>query len=160
MESTQSQRERPTPWRRRPHPCLRDPSCYLVPMPTLPSLRESLSCRCHPRETYLAAYVGCLICPAQPSFVAPAFIVHMYLIYHFLQTLIKCLWILESNNLCLWTCGVCVFTNEWWTNVGEWWLWIESMLLVVFFFFSAFWLFGFVTLCHFVLVTLSLVFYR
>ena len=29
------------------------------------------------------------------------------------------MWISESKNLCLWTCGVCVFTDEWWTDVGD-----------------------------------------
>ena len=100
----------------------------------------TLSCRRHPHEPHLVVAASCLS-------------LHRYLIYdHFLQNLIKCLWISESNNLCLWS--VCIFTDYW-----CWWLWIESVLrYVVFFFF--FWLFGFVTLCHFVFVTLSLVLYR
>ena len=66
-----------------------------------------------------------LHCPAQlRCSTALAFTVHRYLIYSFLQNLIQCLWISKSKNLCLWTCGVCVFTDEWWTDVGDLWLWI------------------------------------
>ena len=110
-----------------------------------------------PHETHLAA--SCSICLAQlrcsslhssqvfnlsfPSKPNIMFVNHR-------------MWISESNNLCLWTCGVCVFTNEWWTDAGEWWLWIESVPVVFFFFFGGFlalWLS--VTLC----LWLSLLYY-
>ena len=100
-----------------------------------------------------------LHCPAQLRCSTPlAFIVHKYLIYHFLQSLIQCLWILESKNLCLWTCGVCVFTDEWWTDVGDSVIvYLKIYSTCGFFFF--FWPFGFVTLCDSVFMTLSLLYY-
>ena len=130
----------------------------------LPSTHVTINCRIPKPKTHLAAAAGCSICTTQPSFVALAFTVHRYLIYPFLQNLIKCLWISESKNLCLWTCGVCVFTDERWTDVSD------SMIVnlkiysacgvLFFFFFLAFWLFGFVTLCDSVFMNLSLVLYR
>ena len=98
---------------------------------------------------------------AQPSFIAPVFTVHRYLIYPFLQNLIKCLWS-EIHRNC--ACGlvvfqVCVYIDEWWTDVGKWWLWIESVLPMVCFFFGflAFWLCDSLSLC--VCDSLSLLYY-
>ena len=81
---------------------------------------------------------------AQPSFIAPVFTVHRYLIYPFLQNLIKYLWFeIHINYACgLVVFHVCVFTDEWWIDVGEQWLWIEFVMLVGF---LALWLS--VTLC-------------
>ena len=130
----------------------------------LPSTHVTINYRIPKPKIHLAAAVGCSICTTQPSFVALAFTVHRYLIYPFLQNLIKCLWISESKNLCLWTCGVCVHTDERWTDVSDSMivnLKIYSACGVLFFFsFLAFWLFGFVTLCDSVFMTLSLVLYR
>ena len=69
---------------------------------------------------------------AQPNFVAPAFTVHTsrsikYLIYPSKPNIM-------FVNLRICTCGVWVFTDEWW-----WWLWIEYMHLCLCFFFF-FWL--------------------
>ena len=104
--------------------------------------RHDSAAHAHARETHLATQYPCchqlshtqtgdpscrcrrlldLHCQAQlHCSTAPAFIVHRYLIYHFLQNLIQyCLWISESKNLCWWTCDVSVFTDKWWTDVGD-----------------------------------------
>ena len=86
---------------------------------------------------------------AQPAQLR-AFTVHRYLLLSFPSKPCD----LRIKETLLVPCGlvvfhVCVFTNEWRIEL-IWWLWIESVLWllpVVFFFFFFFGLFGFVTLC-------------
>ena len=78
-----------------------------LPTPTrerpilLPSIHAAINCPIPkpetatptpPRKTHLVAAAGYLICPTQlRCSTAPAFTIHRYLIYHFLQNLIYCL---------------------------------------------------------------------
>ena len=122
----------------------------ILPLPTPPPCKTNNPSRCprrHPHETHLVALtqtqtptpmLPLVDQSAQPNFVAPAFTVNTshsikYLIYPSKPNIM-------FVNLRICTCGVCVFTDEWW-----WWLWIwiYASVLVVFFFF---WLFGFVSL--------------
>ena len=154
-------REFVTPWSLQAHLDLA--SCYLVPTLARPTCRR-------PRETYLQPPPP-VAQSAQPSFVAPAFTVHRYLLLYFPSKPNKMFMTLWSENLrfiesrncafVVWNCGlvvfhVCVFTDEWWTKlmlvIVNWLCAAVACDFFLFFGFLALWL------CHFVFVTLSLVY--
>ena len=110
-----------------------------------PSCHRPLHHHARPK-THLAAHTACHVRPilplvdqsAQPTFVAPAFIVHTSHSIKYLIYLSKPNIMFVNLRIC--ACGICVFTDKWW-----WWLWIEYMNLCLCFFFF-FWLFGFMSL--------------